>query len=716
MTKDSAPHPLTRLAWGYGTRAVNLGWIRSSNYFWLLVAVAGGFALRVNRLAAQSLWNDEGTSVALGRLSLSAIAEGAAHDIHPPVYYLLLHYWMDLGGDSEFAVRFLSVLAGVLLIAVTFRVAREFFDEEVAVIAASLSALSAFQLYYSQETRMYILVSLWSALSVWAMVRMLLRASKNTIPWVAYVLTTGAALYTHYFAFTLILFENMAFVVWLGLTSRARRYRGKVGGLPYATSPETAQDIRLTDAPWRSRQHSLNLPYHLGLWIAAQVVVILAFLPWLAFAGNQLTSWPAISESLSPLDLVSRVLGAFVFKVDTPLGTETWIVAAYLIFFLAGLLPSLDLFESSLWGLVVVTLWALVPLAAMYAVSLQRPAYDPKFLLLATPGFFILVARGLSILSPGLFLRERARRYSQERSGLVRSLMAWQFLLTFGIVAAGALLATRGLYYDPRLQRADYRSIARYIDAMATSDDAVLIDAPGQIDVFRYYYRGVANVQTLPIGRPLQLEATHAALDDLVGGHRNLFAVFWATEQADPENVVERYLSTHTFKASDEWHGDVRLAQYALPSAFEGGGAEASLQQFGDEIELVQFNIGARVKSRSGPDQTRSVQPGSILPIDLVWQALKTPASNYKVFIHLLDAEGKIVSQRDTEPVSSFRPTAAWKVGEKIEDPVGLLVPSGTPVGKYSIELGLYRAEDGTRLRLSNGEDHLILDSLSVEQ
>jgi mannosyltransferase len=696
LAKQVPMQPLTRLAHDYKARAIDHEWIRGSNYFWLLVAIAAGFALRVNRLGVQSLWNDEGTSVALARLSLPAIVGGAAHDIHPPLYYLLLHFWIALGGTSEFAIRFLSVMSGVLLVAVTFRLARTFFDQEVAVIAAFLSALSAFQLYYSQETRMYIVIALESALSVWAMSRLLLSAPSIAISaWLAYAVATIAALYTHYFAFTLVLFENLAFLGWLLLDWRSRGEKNEITIL--STRPKTG---------W------LWMP---GIWVAAQLVVVLAFLPWLAYAGNQLVTWPAISEVMAPFDMAFHVLSAFVFKIDTPLDAESWVVAAYGVFFLVGLLPSLDLLKQSVWGILIAALWTLVPLAAMFAVSLQRPAYDPKFLLLATPGFFILVARGLSILSPGFFLRERARRHSQERSGVVRSAMTWQFLLTFGIVASGALIGARDVYYDPRLQRDDYRGIASYISAMATAKDAVLVDAPGQIEVFRYYYHGPADVKTLPVGRPLDLNATRGVLDDLVARYRNLYAVFWATEQADPGKLVESYLGTHAFKASDVWHGDVRLAEYALPLAFQSGGAQTVRQRFGDEIELIQYDIGAPLEPENAPDRLHVVKSGSILPIDLRWLALKQPSANYKVFVHLLDAGGNIVSQRDSEPVSGFRPTGTWKPGESISDPTGVLIPISTPSGRYTIELGLYRPEDGTRLHLASGGDHFLMDTIRVE-
>lgn len=680
--------PLTRFARSYRANAADRGWIRRTNYICLLVALAGGFALRANRLGAQSLWNDEGTSVALSRLSLPAIVVGAARDIHPPLYYILLHFWMALAGEGEFAVRFLSVMAGVLIIAATFRVARAFFDEEVAIIAAFLSALSAFQIYYSQETRMYIPVALWSALSALAMVQMLLTFPKMKI-WalLAYLIFTIAALYTHYFSFTLVLLENAAFLTWLLLIWRRRRVDNSGG--------------RSFSAIW--------------VWFGAQMVVILAFLPWLAFAGNQLASWPAISDYMSPVDLLTRVLSAFVFKVDVPVGAEWWIVSAFGIFMFAGLLPSLDLFRQSAWGITFAALWTFAPIAAMYVVSIERPAYDPKFLLLATPGFLILAARGLSILDPGFFMRERARRFQRERSGVTRSLMTWQSLLTFGIVAGGALIGARAVYYDPRLQRDDYRGIADYINATATTDDAVLIDAPGQIEVFRYYYHGEASVLTLPIGRPVQQEATYSALDTMVAQYRNLYAVFWATEQADPDSVVQKYLSSHAFEASDEPHGNVHLAQYALPNAFGSAGAQKSEEIFGDEIELAQYQIGTVSGSTNSTDQIRIVHPGSILPIELKWLGVKQPEFDYKVFVHLLDGNGKIISQRDTEPVNGFRPTTSWSIGETIDDLTGLLIPSGTPAGKYQIELGLYRPQEGTRLVLGSGADHIILEWVAVE-
>ena len=131
-----------------------------STRFWeaaiLITILLLALGLRAYRLDGQSLWNDEGTSVALAARSLGQITQGAAADIHPPLYYYLLHFWQQAFGQSERAVRALSVLSGVLLVLVTYLLGRRLRGAAVGLLAAFLSAISTFQVYYSQETRMYI--------------------------------------------------------------------------------------------------------------------------------------------------------------------------------------------------------------------------------------------------------------------------------------------------------------------------------------------------------------------------------------------------------------------------------------------------------------------------------------------------------------------------------------------------------------------------------
>src|SRR5512147_3319663 len=99
----------------------------------LLFILALAAFLRFYLLDGQSFWNDEGNSARIAERSLTLITEGAAGDIHPPLYYYLLHVWRGLFGASEFALRSLSAVLGVVLVWLTYLIARRVFDHGVGI-------------------------------------------------------------------------------------------------------------------------------------------------------------------------------------------------------------------------------------------------------------------------------------------------------------------------------------------------------------------------------------------------------------------------------------------------------------------------------------------------------------------------------------------------------------------------------------------------------
>jgi uncharacterized membrane protein len=145
---------------------------KGRRYEWVtLLALAAilalGAGLRFYRLSGQSLWNDEGTSVALAGRSLSQITVSAAADIHPPLYHYLLHYWLRLFGSGDAAARSLSALLGVGVVALTYLLGRRLFGALAGWEAALAMAISSYQVYYSQEARMYMLLTLLGAASIY---------------------------------------------------------------------------------------------------------------------------------------------------------------------------------------------------------------------------------------------------------------------------------------------------------------------------------------------------------------------------------------------------------------------------------------------------------------------------------------------------------------------------------------------------------------------
>lgn len=656
-------------------------WRRWGLWLALAALLLLALGLRLYRLDAQSLWNDEGTSVALAGRDLATITRSAALDIHPPFYYYVLHAWTRLFGDGEAAVRSLSALAGAGVVAVTWALGWRLFGPAAGLLAGLYAGTSAFQVYYSQEARMYILVTLLGGLSMLAFVRLLeawsggaARRRALIAASVAYVLATALATYTHYFAFSLLAGQNVAVWIWLlGRRGAERR------------------------VPWGP----------LLAWGALQALVVALYVPWLVASWGSLRSWPAVSAPLSLGGLLARATQVFAFGVTIADTRTTRLLAATvsapaIAALAAGVgawrrrLRDLTPGGTSALGTAIAALYAAAPVLVMYGLSLSRPMYKPKFLLLATPGYHVLLAAGALALAGWL---ARAARRAWLRP-LVTVILA-------GAVLAASAWSLTALYSDPRTYRDDYRGIVQYIEATAGPQDAILINAPGQVETVGYYYHGPLPMVPLPLQRPIDAEATRAALDELLAKQQRIYAILWATDESDPEGVIEGYLDQHAFKTLDSWFGDVRLAVYAVPEAPPTAPQQATEVTFGESIRLRGYSLGAR-----------QVASGDIVQLALFWECLQPVREPLKVFTHLVDARGNIIGQRDSEPAGGSRPTLGWAVGETIVDYYGLLVRPGTPPGPHTVRIGLYSAADGHRLAVSAAGqplgDALDLDTVTV--
>ena len=187
---------------------------------WLVVLMLA-FVLRLIHLAGRALWYDEAFAVLYatmspGRMIYGTVTpvEGAgAADVHPLLYFFLLHGWMGLVGRSSLAVRFLSVALGMVTVALLARLAAWCFDRRTGLAVGLLAATSPFHVAYSQEARMYALLALAAVMATWGLLRAL---DENRFRWWAFY--AGAA------ALTLYAHNLGAFVLLaLHLLSLARR-------------------------------------------------------------------------------------------------------------------------------------------------------------------------------------------------------------------------------------------------------------------------------------------------------------------------------------------------------------------------------------------------------------------------------------------------------------------------------------------------------------
>ena len=220
--------------------------MKSRRFTWVTISILWlAFALRVWKLDTQSLWYDEGYSVYLGmHLPLGQVIDLTVQDIVPPLYYLLLRAWLPLAGISEYALRFLSVLFGVVAVALAARIGRDLINLVVpstrtsagdwsGILSAALFAVAPVFIWLSQDARMYGPLVTWTLLAAWGLLKAVTpNATRKTRRWgwLLFVLAGLAALYTHTVsAFWLL--GQAAFgvlAIWQQRKQRERVYEGLV--------------------------------------------------------------------------------------------------------------------------------------------------------------------------------------------------------------------------------------------------------------------------------------------------------------------------------------------------------------------------------------------------------------------------------------------------------------------------------------------------------
>ncbi len=185
-------------------------------FWWVILLLLVVSWLGISGLNKDAMWYDEIYSYIYaggqqyGPISagdvISRVAEQLQHEKNPPGYYFLLHFWLTAAGSSAEAGRLFSVLFGVLSVALTYRLGRDF-AASVHIPAAELVGLgaavavgaSAYYIYYLHELRVYTLIVACSAFEVWAYLR-LIQAGK-TRSWalrIGFVVVSAASFYLHY--------------------------------------------------------------------------------------------------------------------------------------------------------------------------------------------------------------------------------------------------------------------------------------------------------------------------------------------------------------------------------------------------------------------------------------------------------------------------------------------------------------------------------------
>ena len=368
----------------------------------------------VLKYLAQSFWRDEAFSWAMAVRGVEAIPL-TARDFNPPLYYLLLAAWMSVAGTSELALRSLSLLFFVATVWVAWRYLRDCLDvpHSRAGVYILLIGVNPFLLYYAVEARMYSMLAFFAAASFYTF---------QTRRTALYVVSTVAGLYTHYF---------MVFVPLVQLVP-----------------------MLVESQPWTALRRR----------IVVIAIPLVLFAPWLLTSLSMRTE-VAFWADPPGWRFGIHVLTSIFTGHDPTYGfldrTERWL-------FVLGLVPAallglraLHPTDSTRFGsILTIALWGLLPPLVVFAISMVKPVFVPRYLIFCTLGLLLFFVAGLERVRP-----------------MVRTVVvAVLFALSLGYQVAQAHRHTKG----------DYRGTITAIERQAQADDVLYVS--NQLDFFPALY------------------------------------------------------------------------------------------------------------------------------------------------------------------------------------------------------------------------------------
>jgi 4-amino-4-deoxy-L-arabinose transferase-like glycosyltransferase len=395
-----------------------------------------GSILRFYDLGAESIWLDEGYSISVSKLDFFQVL--TIEDDFPPLYYIVLHGWIKLFGDSELSVRFPSMIFGVLSIGAMYKVGALLLDQKKGLISAFLMALSLFHIHYSQEARPYSLTVFLALSSMYGFFKCTEHWRLTTAA--GYILSSALLLYSHVIGLFFLIAQNF-YVMTFFLFFR--------------------NDMKL----------------RLKYWVAMQFAIGLLFLPWLPVFFNRVFddirgAWLAVPGIHEIRSTLRKYVGGELFKLS-PLLVFASLISLNSIQFYSGcsalvgslVRPKPRIIRFNIRQHYLILLWVSFPILIPFILSqFMTPLYHFRYTIIAAPAFYLLLASGIGNLRPAA--------------------VRW---LVIGFISITSLLNV--FDYFERTTKRDWRGIAKHIQQFALPDDMLIINHGNCRDlVFDYYF------------------------------------------------------------------------------------------------------------------------------------------------------------------------------------------------------------------------------------
>jgi len=549
----------------------------------ILITLIGG-GLRVLLLDSQGMWLDETFSVWLANHSVVDMLQWIVKiDQHPPLYYLLLHYWIALKGDTPYYVRLFSVLFGAGTIPIIYLIGKRMSGAIMGLAAAVLLALSPFNIRFAQETRMYTLLTFNAAVAIYALVRLLtdscsvkpigsqfrdylhawrtsepvepdtegyfsykveprnqtgwrawifrhryarvrrlsIQTIETDLAWVAFIVFSAATMLTHNAVVLFPLATNI-FVLGLMLFQRAETS----GSLPAFQAPSF----------WN--------------WVKAQIGIFLLWSPWIVAFINQASK--VYQEFWLPKpgwDTVIQALKSFLNASTPTPGQASQMHVIWILYALVLCLGVLHYRKKTSQFLFLTALFA-VPFLGELIVSIRRPIFYDRTLIWITIPLLLVLAAGIAHLR-------------------------FRFL----ILAALGILGTLNLFsaadYYRFMRKEDWSTPAGYVANFAEKDDLVLFNATWVQIPFDYYFKTYEDLYSIQVEKrgvpvdmfdsgilePKMTDSDIAGLISLVNERDRVWLVYSHNWYTDPMGLIPQTLASKMglTRQRDFYGGQVQL-------------------------------------------------------------------------------------------------------------------------------------------------------------
>jgi 4-amino-4-deoxy-L-arabinose transferase-like glycosyltransferase len=409
----------------------------------LLAILLAALFTRIYQLNTEDLWLDEAIAVSISNNSLGGLLESSLPDGNPPLYYLLLHYWMWLFGDSEFSVRLPSALFGLFSVAMIYKVGSILFGKATGLIGALILALSVYHIFYSQEARTYSLMVLLALVSYYFFLRLF--ESENHKVLIGYVLSTTALMYSHYYGLFFVVAQTLFLVGFYSLGRRRERAPG------------------------------------LKTWALAGGAVATLYVPGFLYLAYVLThpehrGW--IEDTVfGELDLVSVLLTYAVYAQAPGLRAPKYYFAL-LVLFAATSAVVLAASKGERGKLYLLSLWLLVPIALPLLLSqIVTPLVHARYSIAALPAFYLLAAEGI---------RRVGRVAMRAPTNLPVPLAALCGIGVLFVVTAFSSLDMLHRYFTTE-KKEPWRTVVSEVEPRATPGDLFIISPEESRFPFDYY-------------------------------------------------------------------------------------------------------------------------------------------------------------------------------------------------------------------------------------